>query len=79
MTETVALSNVTKRYGPITAVRDLDLALHAGEVIALVGHNGAGKTTQIKMMLGLARPSACLLYTSPSPRDRTRTRMPSSA
>lgn len=58
MTETVALSHVTKRYGPITAVRDLDLALHEGEVIALVGHNGAGKTTQIKMMLGLARPTA---------------------
>lgn len=57
MTETVALSRVTKRYGAITAVRDLDLALHAGEVIALVGHNGAGKTTQIKMMLGLARPT----------------------
>ena len=59
MTETtVALEGVTKRYGPIVAVRDLDLALHAGEVVALVGHNGAGKTTQIKMMLGLARPTS---------------------
>lgn len=58
MTETVALARVTKRYGGIVAVRDLDLALHAGEVVALVGHNGAGKTTQIKMMLGLARPTA---------------------
>ncbi|HRO11781.1 ABC transporter ATP-binding protein [Amaricoccus sp.] len=56
-TTTVALHGVTKRYGPIAAVRELDLALHAGEVIALVGHNGAGKTTQIKMMLGLARPT----------------------
>lgn len=58
MIETVSLRGVTKRYGPITAVRDLDLTLNAGEVIALVGHNGAGKTTQIKMMLGLARPTA---------------------
>ncbi|MFO1210694.1 MAG: ABC transporter ATP-binding protein [Amaricoccus sp.] len=58
MTKTVALRGVTKRYGPITAVRDLDLALHAGEVVALVGHNGAGKTTQIKMMLGLAHPTS---------------------
>ena len=56
MTETIALSGVTKRYGPIIAVRDLDLTLDAGEVVALVGHNGAGKTTQIKMMLGRARP-----------------------
>ncbi|MFO1107170.1 MAG: ABC transporter ATP-binding protein [Amaricoccus sp.] len=58
MTETVALRGVTKRYGPIVAVRDLDLTLRAGEVVALVGHNGAGKTTQIKTMLGLARPTA---------------------
>jgi Cu-processing system ATP-binding protein len=58
MTETIALRGVTKRYGPIVAVRDLDLTLRAGEVVALVGHNGAGKTTQVKMMLGLARPTA---------------------
>ena len=58
MTEAVALNGVTKRYGAIVAVRDLDLVLRAGELGALVGHNGAGKTTQIKMMLGLARPSA---------------------
>lgn len=57
MTATIALAGVTKEYGRIAAVRDLDLSLHAGEVVALVGHNGAGKTTQIKMMLGLARPT----------------------
>ena len=57
MTETVSLHGVSKLYGPIAAVRDLDLDLRAGEVVALVGHNGAGKTTQIKMMLGLARPT----------------------
>ena len=58
MTAPVELSRVTKTYGPVTAVRDLDLTHHAGEVTALVGHNGAGKTTQIKMMLGLARPTS---------------------
>jgi Cu-processing system ATP-binding protein len=57
MMKTVALEGVTKRYGQVVAVRDLDLALYAGETVALVGHNGAGKTTQIKMMLGLARPT----------------------
>ncbi|MBP7242843.1 ABC transporter ATP-binding protein [Amaricoccus sp.] len=58
MTETISLHGVTKRYGQIVAVRDLDLTLREGEVVALVGHNGAGKTTQIKMMLGLARPTS---------------------
>lgn len=58
MTETVALHRVTKAYGPIVAVRDLDLTLREGEVVALVGHNGAGKTTQVKMILGLARPTS---------------------
>ena len=39
-------------------MRDLDLALCAGECVGLVGHNGAGKSTAIKLMLGLIRPSA---------------------
>ncbi|QOW20540.1 ABC transporter ATP-binding protein [Lysobacter ciconiae] len=47
---------VTKRYGNVVAVRDVNLALHPGEATALVGHNGAGKTTLIKLLLGLIRP-----------------------
>ncbi len=47
---------VTKRYGSVIAVRDVNLALHPGEATALVGHNGAGKTTLIKLLLGLIRP-----------------------
>jgi Cu-processing system ATP-binding protein len=39
-------------------VQDLSYALEPGTVVALVGHNGAGKTTQIKMMLGLTRPDS---------------------
>lgn len=49
-------NDVTKRYGRVTAVREVSLALNAGEATALVGHNGAGKTTLIKLMLGLVRP-----------------------
>ena len=48
---------MTKRYGPVEAVRDLSFALEPGEIIALVGHNGAGKTTLLKLLLGLVRPS----------------------
>ena len=47
-----------KRYGPSWAVRDLDLAVPAGEVFGFLGPNGAGKSTTIRMLLGMARPSS---------------------
>ncbi len=56
MTRIAEWDDVTKRYGRVTAVREVSLALNAGEATALVGHNGAGKTTLIKLMLGLIRP-----------------------
>ncbi|MGQ9366677.1 ABC transporter ATP-binding protein [Azospirillum sp. ST 5-10] len=54
---TILAAGVTKRYGAQTAVRGVDLALEAGECVALVGHNGAGKSSLIKLMLGLTTPS----------------------
>ena len=50
--------NLTKSYGSIVALRDLNLELHAGELLALLGPNGAGKTTLVRMLLGLARPDS---------------------
>jgi Cu-processing system ATP-binding protein len=58
MTPTIAINNLTKRYGAIEAVRNVSFELQPAEIIALVGHNGAGKTTLLKLMLGLAHPSA---------------------
>jgi len=52
----IVLSGLTKSYGPVRAVRRLDLAIAPGETVALLGPNGAGKTTTIDMMLGLTRP-----------------------
>jgi len=52
------LNNVSKTYGDICAVQDIDLWLTSGECIALVGHNGAGKSTLIKIMLGLVKPTS---------------------
>lgn len=49
---------LTKRYGTRTAVRGLDLDVHAGEIFGLLGQNGAGKTTTILMLLGLTEASA---------------------
>jgi ABC-2 type transport system ATP-binding protein len=51
------LSNVTKRYGRIEALKPLSLRIHSGRVTALLGPNGAGKTTAVKLLLGLTRPS----------------------
>jgi ABC-2 type transport system ATP-binding protein len=50
------LSGLAKSYGPVRAVRGIDLVIAPGETVALLGPNGAGKTTTIDMMLGLTRP-----------------------
>ncbi|HKE65418.1 MAG TPA: ABC transporter ATP-binding protein [Micromonosporaceae bacterium] len=54
----VDLRGVTKRFGPVTAVDNLTLAIEQGEIVAFLGPNGAGKTSTIDMMLGLSRPNA---------------------
>jgi ABC-2 type transport system ATP-binding protein len=47
---------LTKSYGPVQAVRSIDLAIAPGETVALLGPNGAGKSTTIDMILGLTQP-----------------------
>lgn len=49
---------LTKRYGHITAVDGVSLAVHSGEVLGFLGPNGAGKTTTMRMLVGLVRPDA---------------------
>ena len=49
---------LTKRYGSLTAVDELDLEVGAGELFGFLGPNGAGKTTTIKMLVGLLRPTS---------------------
>lgn len=54
----VETSGLGKRYGSITAVRDLNISVRRGEVYGFLGPNGAGKTTTLRMLLGLVRPSS---------------------
>jgi ribose transport system ATP-binding protein len=49
---------VAKRYGPVVALRSVDLAVAPGEIHALVGANGAGKSTLVKILGGVLRPDA---------------------
>ncbi|WP_142308788.1 ATP-binding cassette domain-containing protein, partial [Mycobacterium interjectum] len=54
----VRLRGVSKRYGSVEAVANLDLEVRAAEVLALLGPNGAGKTTTVEMCEGFVRPDA---------------------
>jgi ABC-2 type transport system ATP-binding protein len=49
---------LSKRFGSVAALRDLNLEVARGEVLGYLGPNGAGKTTTIRLLLGLIRPSA---------------------
>src|SRR5581483_6109848 len=53
----LTLHRVGKQYGPITVLTGIDLTLRAGEVLALLGENGAGKSTVASIISGLVAPS----------------------
>ncbi|MEX0808514.1 MAG: ABC transporter ATP-binding protein [Dongiaceae bacterium] len=58
MSDTVIeVRQLSKRFGPVTAVEGLDFRIGAGDTVGLLGGNGAGKTTTIAMLLGLLLPS----------------------
>jgi len=57
-TPDVALRGVTKRFGELVAVDDIDLAVHPGEFLALLGPSGCGKTTTLRMIAGFDEPTA---------------------
>src|SRR5271166_3283173 len=59
MTPSLALEvrGLTKSYGPVQALRGVDLEVRRGEIAGFLGPNGAGKTTTIRCLLDLIRPS----------------------
>jgi ABC-2 type transport system ATP-binding protein len=54
----IHVDHVTRRYGAFTAVDNVTFTIAPGEVVGLLGHNGAGKTTVMKMMTGYLEPTA---------------------
>ena len=63
MPETVIETRgLTRRFGGVTAVHEVDLRVTAGEAVALFGHNGAGKTTLLRLLAMLLRPSAGTIH-----------------
>lgn len=54
----ILLEHLTKRYGDFTAVNEVSLSVQPGEILAFLGSNGAGKSTTIRMMTGVLRPTA---------------------
>jgi ABC-2 type transport system ATP-binding protein len=56
--EAIVTRNLTKRFGAVTAVENLSLTIHKGEIFGLLGPNGAGKTTTIRMLGALIAPTS---------------------
>ena len=62
MTEALRVEGVAKRFGALTALRDVHLRVDRGEVLGLLGDNGAGKSTLIKVLCGFHQPDAGRIF-----------------
>ncbi len=60
--DVLRMEHVSKRFGPITALRDINLHLRKGEVLGLLGDNGAGKSTLVKILAGFHKPDSGKLW-----------------
>src|SRR5437588_10995351 len=56
--DVLRVEHIAKRFGPVTALRDVNLHLRKGEVLGLLGDNGAGKSTLIKIISGFQKQDA---------------------
>jgi len=70
----IAARGLEKRFGPVAALRGIDLEVSRGSLLAVLGPNGAGKSTLLRLLAGLARPSAGTLRVGPDDPDRRRAR-----
>ena len=57
-TAAIEINNLTKQFGNVLAVKNINFKINKGKIIGLLGPNGSGKTTTIGMMLGLIKPTS---------------------
>jgi branched-chain amino acid transport system ATP-binding protein len=62
MTEVLRVENITVRFGGVTAVEDVNLAIDEGQLIGFIGPNGAGKTTLMRVITGIVKPQQGRVY-----------------
>lgn len=60
--DVLRLEHVAKRFGPVVALRDISLHLRKGEVLGLLGDNGAGKSTMVKIICGFLKPDTGRMF-----------------
>lgn len=58
MSEILKITNLKLNYGPIAAIKGIDLSVEEGKIVAILGANGAGKTSTLKVISGLLKPAA---------------------
>lgn len=76
MSELLRCENLTKQYGNLTALNNINLSVTSGKIIGLLGPNGSGKTTLIKLINGLLTPTGGNIWvTGDAPGPETKTRV----
>jgi ABC-type sugar transport system ATPase subunit len=60
--DVMRVERIAKRFGPVTALRDVNLHLRKGEVLGLLGDNGAGKSTLVKIICGFQKPDSGRIF-----------------
>jgi phospholipid/cholesterol/gamma-HCH transport system ATP-binding protein len=60
--EHIVVENMSKRFGDTYALRDIDMTIRRGQIVVIIGGSGAGKTTLVKILIGLDKPTSGHIY-----------------